>query len=103
MVRLDQIFQLSIVKLFNVQFPHDVSLGKKGSVFTCNFSKFITFFNLNFFVLLDNSFERYLDGLLHNLVLGAAGSSSSLFLSTLIIASDEFFYRGLLTNLLLKL
>ena len=105
MVGFDKVFQLSLIELFNVQFPHDVSLSKNFSILAGNLSNFLAFIDvyLNFFILLDYASERYLDGLLHDQVLGATGSSSGLFLHTLIVTSDKLLDRGLLSYLLLKL
>ena len=84
MVRVDQVFQLSLIKLLKVQFFHDVSLSEQIPIFTCNFSKLFAFidFNRYFIILLENTLEWYLDDLLHNLVLRATGSARYLLLGT---------------------
>ena len=105
MVRVDQVFQLSLIKLLKVQFFHDVSLSEQIPIFTCNFSKLLAFidFNRYFIILLENTLEWYLDDLLHNLVLRATVSSRYLLLRTLIFMSDKLLDRGLLIYLFLQI
>jgi hypothetical protein len=105
-VRLDQVFQLSLIKLLNVQFFHDVSLSEQMTIFTCDFSKFLGLIDiyLDFLILLGYTLERYLDGLLHNQVLRATGSSSDLSLRILdIVTSNKLLDSSLLCYLFLKL
>jgi len=96
------------MSLFNDQFFHDVSLSEKISIFACDFSKFFRFIyiHLDFFTLLDYSLERYLDGLLHNQFLSAAGSrsSSDILLRIFdIVTSNKLLDRGLLIYLFLQI
>jgi len=105
-VRLNQVFQLSLIKLLYIQFFHDVSLSEQMPIFACNFSKFLELIDiyLDFSILLGYTLERYLDGLLHNQVLRATGSSGDLFLRILdIVTSYKLLDRGLLCYLFLKL